>query len=62
MTENQKLRALLAEAREELFNLGADSASSYERGYTFGVRIADQKAAELHARIDAALAEPPEEA
>jgi cob(I)alamin adenosyltransferase len=58
MTENQRLRELLKEAREELFSLGMNSASAYERGDRTLSRISDQNAEKLHARIDAALAEP----
>jgi len=58
MTENDKLRALLAEARESLFDLGERSASAYERGDRGSVKDAEREKAELHARIDAALSEP----
>ncbi len=59
MTENEKLRALLAEARETLFDLGKKSADGWH--YNTGMAQHERKAADLHARIDAALAEPPAE-
>jgi cob(I)alamin adenosyltransferase len=62
MTENEKLRALLKEARACLFNLGADSATAYyEHGDCLAYKKAEDEAAEIHARIDEVLAEPVEE-
>jgi len=58
MSNEAKLLALLAEARESLFDLGERSASAYERGDRGSVKEAEREKAELHARIDAALSEP----
>jgi hypothetical protein len=60
MSENEKLRALLAEARERLFNLGVAKANAYDDGDWPTEKAAKEEVAEIHASIDAALAEPVE--
>ena len=58
MTRNERLRALLKEAREELFSLGESFAESSAAGCDGSAERYAREARHLHARIDAALAEP----
>ena len=58
MSENEKLRALLAEAREKLFSLGGYAAGAYEQGNNRLYSEIKKEVEELHKNIDATLAEP----
>ena len=60
MTENEKLRALLAEARES-FASGESCAEARSTGCDGSAERYAREARHLHARIDAALAAPPEQ-
>ncbi len=57
MTENQKLRELLKEARES-FASGESCAEARSTGCDGSAERYAHEARQLHARIDAALAEP----
>ncbi len=58
MTENEKLRALLAEARKNLYQMGKKYADSVHDNMRWTELSVEKDANDLHARIDAALAEP----
>jgi hypothetical protein len=48
---------MLEEARDSLFSLGESSANAFNTGDRLSYKQSNQDAAEIHARIDAALAE-----
>jgi hypothetical protein len=57
-TQNERLRALLKEAREELYSLGESFTEARDAGCDGSAERYAREAREIHARIDAALAEP----
>lgn len=60
MTENEKLRRLLAEARERLYGLGYRAFAASDTANVSGYQRIQDEVDSLHGRIDAALAELPQ--